>query len=467
MQGLSENTGWFPVVFRMEGERVLVVGGGNVAASKVQLLVSTGARVEVLSASLCSELERLVDKGAIHHFPQDTSVKDLQPRLAGCRLVYLATNDRDLNQTLAALCKAQNVPVCAVDDPAISTFITPALVTRGKVQVAISTGGAAPVLARRLRTMVERVLPEGLHRLADFMATMRDEVRQRIPDTSARRQLWEHFLDGEGARAALAGDTAGGTRNLQELEAGNAARGEVWLVGAGPGNPDLLTLAALRLMQDADVILYDNLVGPEILNYVRRDAERVFVGKKRNRHTLPQEDINHELVRRAQAGQRVLRLKGGDPFIFGRGGEELETLVEAGVPFRIVPGISAANGCAAYAGIPLTHRDCAQACLFITGHARADGVLNLEWETIALKNQTVVIYMGLTMLSQLCGQLVKHGLPENWPVAVVEKGTLPEQRVCVGTLATLPDLVAEQQIQSPALVIVGEVVRHRVISPGS
>ncbi|KDE19766.1 sirohydrochlorin ferrochelatase [Acetobacter aceti 1023] len=465
MQGLSKHTGWFPVVLRMQDTRVLIVGGGNIAASKAHLLVSTGARVEVLSASLCSELERMVVDDTVHHVAQDTCVQDLRLRLAGCRLVYLATNDRYLNRDLAAVCKAQNVPVCAVDDPAISTFITPALVTRGKVQIAISTGGAAPVLARRLRTMVEHILPEGLYHLANFMSAMRNELRQQIPDTSARRQLWERFLDGKGAQAALVDDMAEATRKLQELQTDNTVCGEVWLVGAGPGNPDLLTLAALRLMQDADVVLYDNLVSSEILNYVRRDAERVFVGKKRNRHTLPQENINHELIRRAQAGQRVLRLKGGDPFIFGRGGEELEALAKANVPFRIVPGISAANGCAAYAGIPLTHRDCAQACLFITGHARADGTLMLAWNTIALKNQTVVIYMGLTMLGQLCAQLIAHGLPENWPAAVVEKGTLPEQRVCEGTLATLPALVADWQIKSPALVIVGEVVRHRVISP--
>jgi uroporphyrin-III C-methyltransferase/precorrin-2 dehydrogenase/sirohydrochlorin ferrochelatase len=263
----------------------------------------------------------------------------------------------------------------------------------------------------------------------------------------------------------MAGNTQAARNELDRiLDQGHARTGEVWLVGAGPGNPDLLTLAALRLMQDADSVLYDNLVGPDILNYVRRDAERVFVGKQTNNHTLPQDGINAELIRRAKAGERVLRLKGGDPFIFGRGGEEIEALMAAGVPFRIIPGISAANGCAAYAGIPLTHRDCAQACLFITGHARADGTLNLAWETIALRSQTIVIYMGLTLVAQLCARLVEHGLPADWPAAIVEGGTLPHQRVLSGTLSTLPQQVADNHITSPALIIVGQVVQHRVVS---
>lgn len=465
MQDSFERTSWFPIMLRLEGARVLVAGGGNVAANKVQLLVSTGARVEILSPTLSPELERLVADGKAQVTRQDATVESLTARLSGCRMVYLATSNRQLNATLSALCQSQNIPVCAVDDPEVSSFITPAMTTRGAVQIAVSTGGAAPVLARRLRAKIEEIMPAGLHRLAAFMQQSRVALRAHVPDSAIRRRVWERFLDGSGGAFAMSGDVPAAQKELDRiLSEGHAKTGEVWLVGAGPGNPDLLTLAALRLMQDADSVLYDNLVGPDILNYVRRDAERVFVGKQTNNHTLPQDGINAELIRRAKAGERVLRLKGGDPFIFGRGGEEIEALVEAGVPFRIIPGISAANGCAAFAGIPLTHRDCAQACLFITGHARADGSLNLAWETIALRSQTIVIYMGLTLISQLCARLVEHGLPADWPAAVVEHGTLPSQRVLTGTLATLPQQVADGHVTSPALIIVGEVVRHRVTS---
>lgn len=465
MQASFERTSWFPIMLRLEGARVLVVGGGNVAANKVQLLVPTGALVEILSPTLSPELERLVGAGKAQATRQDATVENLTARLPGCRMVYLATSNSQLNATLSALCQSMNIPVCAVDAPDVSSFITPAMTTRGAVQIAVSTGGAAPVLARRLRAKIEEIMPAGLHLLAAFMQHSRLALRKQVPDPAIRRRVWERFLDGVGGSLAMAGDSQAAQQELDRiLREGHAKTGEVWLVGAGPGNPDLLTLAALRLMQDADSVLYDNLVGPDVLNYVRRDAERVFVGKQTNNHTLPQGGINAELIRRAKAGERVLRLKGGDPFIFGRGGEEIEALVDAGVPFRVIPGISAANGCAAYAGIPLTHRDCAQACLFITGHARADGTLNLAWETIALKSQTIVIYMGLTLVNQLCVRLIEHGLPADWPAAIVERGTLPNQRVLSGTLSTLPQLVADHRITSPALVIVGEVVKHRVVS---
>lgn len=464
MTNISEPA-WFPIALRLDGVRVLVVGGGMIAANKVRLLLAHRARVEIIAERLDEEMRAWGEDGAITHIATSADEPTLRATLPGCRLVYAATDDRAVNRIVAELARGLNIPVCAVDDPQPSTFITPAQVHRGLVRIAISTGGAAPVLARRLREQVESSIPEGTGTLAVFMQQQREHVGALCPDISRRRQVWETFLDGTGAQAARAGDTTRARAILDDILASTTPRGEVWLVGAGPGDPDLLTLRALHMMQNADCVLYDQLLSPGLLDRVRRDAELVFVGKRRNKHTMPQEDINAELVRRAQAGQRVLRLKGGDPFVFGRGGEEIEALLEAAIPFQVVPGITAANGCAAYAGIPLTHRDCAQACLFVTGHARADGTLHLPWDSMARAGQTVVIYMGVSALPALCAQLMEHGLPPDWPAAIVERGTRPDQRVVTGTLGTLAAQARAADIGSPALIFVGEVVRHRVISP--
>ncbi|WP_308721453.1 siroheme synthase CysG [Komagataeibacter xylinus] len=464
MTNISEPA-WFPIALRLDGVRVLVVGGGMIAANKVRLLLAHRARVEVIAGRLDAEMQRWEDEGSITRIASTADEATLRAAMPGCRLVYAATDDRDVNRAAAAIARAMNIPVCAVDDPQPSTFITPAQIHRGLVRIAISTGGAAPVLARRLREQVESTIPEGTGALAVFMQQQREHVGTACPDISRRRQVWETFLDGAGAQAARNGDAPRARAILDDIIATTATRGEVWLVGAGPGDPDLLTLRALHLMQNADCVLYDQLLSPALLDRVRRDAELVFVGKRRNNHTMPQEEINAELIRRAQAGQRVLRLKGGDPFVFGRGGEEIEALLECAIPFQVVPGITAANGCAAYAGIPLTHRDCAQACLFVTGHARADGTLHLPWDSMARPGQTVVIYMGVSALPALCAKLVEHGLPPQWPAAIVERGTRADQRVLTGTLGDLPTQAAQAGVASPALIIVGEVVRHRVLSP--
>jgi uroporphyrin-III C-methyltransferase/precorrin-2 dehydrogenase/sirohydrochlorin ferrochelatase len=447
---------YFPAFLRLDGSRVLVVGGGEVAARKVRLLLRSAAQVEVQARELNPELEQLAQDGVIAH----AGAAFDPARVTGCRLVVAATDDRALNLAVAAAAGAANVPVNVVDDAEHSTFITPAIIDRAPLQVAISTGGAAPVLARRLRERLEAMLPAGYGRLAAFLQRQRPRVGGALAGHQ-RRGLWERFLDGAGAEAALRGDDAAAERELAALLAGAPVRGEVYLVGAGPGDPDLLTFRALRLMQQADVVLYDRLLPPAVLDLVRRDAERMFVGKRRNRHTVPQDEINAELVRLALQGKRVLRLKGGDPFVFGRGGEEIETLAAAGVPFQVVPGITAANGCAAYAGIPLTHRDYAQACVFVTGHARADGTLSLNWPLLAQRGQTVVVYMGLQTLAQLCARFVAHGLPPDWPAALVEEGTSAAQRVVVGTLETLAGKVAAAGVHGVSLVIVGEVVRLR------
>ncbi|MDB5987016.1 MAG: cysG, partial [Nevskia sp.] len=428
----------------------------EVAARKVRLLLRALPQIEIVARELNAELAALAVNQQLRHI-----ATEFEPaQLAGCRLVIAATDDRALNRVVAAAADAANVPVNVVDDPEPSSFITPAIIDRAPLQVAISTGGAAPVLARRLRERIEAMLPTQLGRLADFLHRQRARVAERFP-TGERRAIWETFLDGPGAESLLRGDEAAGEAELQRLLDGGAASGQVFLVGAGPGDPDLLTFRALRLMQQADVVLYDRLLSPAILELVRRDAERIFVGKQRSQHAVPQDEINAELVRLARAGKRVLRLKGGDPFIFGRGGEEIETLAAAGIPFQVVPGITAASGCAAYAGIPLTHRDYAQACVFVTGHARADGQLALNWPLLAQPGQTVVIYMGLGTLPQLCAEFIAHGLPQDWPAALIEEGTSSAQRVIAGTLADLPAKVEHAQVRGASLVIVGEVVRLR------
>ncbi|MBS1039287.1 uroporphyrinogen-III C-methyltransferase [Gluconobacter cerinus] len=465
MPASGVETGWFPISLRLEGARVLLVGGGEVAVNKGRLLLDHGAQIEIVAEALNAVVQEWVDAGLARHVGGRVDADILQTVMPGCRLVYAATDDRSVNRVVAALADTLNIPVCAVDDPEPSTFITPAQVRRGAVRVAISTAGGAPVLARRLREQIESWMPHGTGQLAAYMQSRRARVSAQYPAVQDRKRIWEDFLDGAGAEAALAGDEVRADGVLDVLLSAQRASGEVWLVGAGPGDPDLLTLKALHFMQNADVVLYDNLLPKVLLERVRRDAELIFVGKQRNRHAMPQSEINSEMVRHAKAGQRVLRLKGGDPFIFGRGGEEIESLVDAGVSFRVVPGITAASGCASYAGIPLTHRDCAQACLFVTGHARADGVLDLPWDDMADRRQTVVIYMGISTLPALMAGLVKNGLPSDWPAAIVERGTQPGQRVLTGTLGTMAAQAAEAQVSSPALVIVGEVVRHRVVSP--
>jgi uroporphyrin-III C-methyltransferase/precorrin-2 dehydrogenase/sirohydrochlorin ferrochelatase len=447
---------YFPIFVDLNGQPVLVVGGGEVAARKIRLLLKACARVNVVARELNEELSGLASGGAIHHV--GTAFDPVQ--MSGARLVIAATDDRDVNRAIAAASEAAGLLCNVVDDPQASRFITPSIIERAPITVAVSTAGVAPVLARRLRERIEALLPGGYGRVAEFMERHRDRVKQ-MP-VEIRRQVWEDFLDGPGPERLLANDEVSAVFELESLLSGSAPRGEVYLVGAGPGDPDLLSFRALRLMQQCDVVLYDALIAPEILDLVRRDAERIYVGKRRAKHTLPQEEINSELVRLARQGKRVLRLKGGDPFVFGRGGEEIEELAEAGIPFQVVPGISAANGCAAYAGIPLTHRDHAQSCIFVTGHRRKDGQLDLHWDALARPGQTVVIYMGRTALAELCGQLVAHGLPDDWPAALIEQGTTRAQQVVTGTLSTLPEMVAARSdIDGASLVIVGEVVRLR------
>jgi uroporphyrin-III C-methyltransferase / precorrin-2 dehydrogenase / sirohydrochlorin ferrochelatase len=448
---------FFPIFMRLEGRPCLVVGGGTVAYRKVSLLRKAHARVTVVSPALCGELQALKGQDAIEHLDRGFEDDDVLDRV----LVIAATDDQQVNRRVSELCMQRSIPVNVVDQPELCGFITPSMVDRSPLQVAISTGGSSPVLARLFRSRIESFIPAAYGRLAALVEGYRLRVKERIADGELRRRFWERLLEGPVTELFLSGREDAARHALEQaVETGLDQRdsgGEVFLVGAGPGDPDLLTFRALRLMQLADVVVHDNLVSPAILELVRRDAEMIYAGKKRNQHTLPQEDINRLLVRLAKEGKRVLRLKGGDPFIFGRGGEEIDTLMQEGIPFQVVPGITAAAGCAAFAGIPLTHRDYAQALVFATGHLR-DGTIDLNWNMLAQPRQTVVFYMGLLGLPVICREMIDHGMPSNTPAALVEQGTTQNQRVMVGTLETLPEIVKDHDVQPPTLIIVGEVV---------
>jgi len=447
---------FLPIFMNVKDQSCLVVGGGQVASRKVFMLQRANARVTVISPELCSELQAHVERGEIEYLAREFQMADVNDRV----IVIAATDDRNVNRQVSESASDKGIPVNVVDDPELCRFITPSIIDRSPVQIAISTGGASPVLARLLRTRLETYIPAAYGRLAILVESFRDRVKQRFSSSNEIRRFWEVILAGPVADKLIAGKDSEARELLEQaVETGDAPdmQGEVFLVGAGPGDPDLLTFKALRLMQQADVVVYDRLVSQGIMDLVRRDAEFIYAGKERDKHTIAQENINSLLVRLAKQGKKVLRLKGGDPFIFGRGGEEIETLMEEGVPFQVVPGITAAAGCASYAGIPLTHRDYVQSCMFVTGHLK-DGSSDLNWKAIAHPNQTIVFYMGLHSIGNLCSKLIEHGMPESMPAALIEKGTSPEQRVHIGTLKSLPALVHEKKVKPPTLIIVGEVV---------
>ncbi len=446
---------YLPVFHKIRDKRCLVVGGGEVGTRKAGVLLEAGAQVRVVAPEISEELRAQSGVEIVQTVFAPEHLEDVV-------LVIAATDNREVNRYVSDLAQARGLPVNVVDDPELCSFIMPAIMDRSPLMVAFSSGGASPVLTRMMRGKLETVIPQNYSRLAGFAERFRETVKQRVTDPTKRRIFWENVFEGVVAEKVLTGDEQTAEAMLQQMLASedNIVRGEVYLVGAGPGDPDLLTFRALRLMQKADVVVYDALVSKTIVDMTRRDAERIYVGKKRNDHTLPQEEINLLLVRLAQEGKRVVRLKGGDPFIFGRGGEEIETLAAEGIPFQVVPGITAASGVASYAGIPLTHRDHAQSCVFVTGHLK-DGTMNLDWEQLARPRQTVVVYMGLHGLDSLCAKLVEHGMPDTTPIAIVQHGTQPTQRVITGTLATLPAIAEREKPQAPTLIIVGGVVTLR------
>ncbi len=445
---------YFPLFFDLKRQRVLVVGAGVVALRKVQLLERAQAAVVVVAPEVAPELARLAAAGTIEVLVREFAAGDLD----GVRLVVVATSRRAVNRWIASLCEGRGIPVNVVDDRQASRVIVPAIIDRDPVIVAVSSAGTSPVLARRLRERLEALVPKRIGLWASWLAGMRATVRRRIPGAEARRRYFEMLVDGPAERRFVDGDERGARRIAQRLLGSFSAApdGQVTLVGAGPGDPELLTLKALRALQDADVILHDRLVPEAVLDYARRDAERICVGKSAGGAGSSQEAINDLLVEHARRGRRVVRLKGGDPFIFGRGGEELQALVRAGVAFSVVPGISAANGCAAYAGIPLTHRDHAHGVVFVTGHGEESGDEH-DWASLARPKTTVVFYMGVARLQRIVDRLTGNGAPAERPAALIARGTTAEQQVIVGTLGTICADAADGRIESPALLVVGEV----------
>ena len=448
----------FPLFLSLQDRRALVVGGNDQATRKVELLLAAGAQVALIAETVSGEIAQLIADGRIAWAGRSFEAGDLE----GMSIVIVAGDDQLLQGRVSMAAQLRGVPVNVVDNPLLSSFIMPSIVDRGPITIAISTGGTAPALARKLRAEIERALPAAIGRLARFAEIFRAQVRRTIGEPRARRLFWDRVFSGRVGELALAGDEIAARRELIRLLDGarrdaSSAAGMVHLVGAGPGDPDLLTLKAHRLLQRADVIVYDHLVSPEVLAMARRDAERLCVGKRRGQAGLPQEEINDRLVALARAGKSVVRLKGGDPLVFGRGGEEIEALMAAGIAVEVVPGITAALGCAASAGIPLTHRDHAQACVFVTGHTQ-DGELSLDWQMLSRPRQTVVIYMGAQGLGAIARNLTQHGLPTSTPVALIESGTTDRECRIVGTLATIEQQALSAQFGGPVLCIVGEVV---------
>jgi len=448
---------YLPIFMNLKGKAVTVVGGGEVAARKVALLYQAGAKVTVISPALGDTLARALERGEIQYISAEFS----QEQIDRPQLIVAATNKLDVNKQVAAVAGELNIPVNVVDTPDLCTFVMPSIIDRSPVMIAVSTGGASPVLGRLLRQKLETTIPASYGKLAALARLFRERVKQKFSHSPDRRIFWEKVLEGPIAEMMVAGKEDKAREALEIALESEGDRmpdaGEVYLVGGGPGDPDLLTFKALRLMQQADVVVYDRLVSPAVLELVRRDAERIYAGKERDRHSIPQDEINALLVKLAKEGKRVCRLKGGDPFIFGRGGEEIATLMQEGVPFQVVPGITAASGCATYAGIPLTHRDYSQSVTFVTGNLK-DGTINLNWDALAKPNQTIVFYMGLHGIRTICKELVAHGVEDTMPAALVQQGTTPNHQVYIGNLRNLPSLVEEAEVKPPTLIIVGKVV---------
>jgi uroporphyrin-III C-methyltransferase/precorrin-2 dehydrogenase/sirohydrochlorin ferrochelatase len=449
---------YFPLFHRLDKRTCLVVGGGNVAQRRARALISAGANIHLISKNILPKLESfLIDSGASF----DKQAVDLTILKNDYSLVVAATNNRAVNSAVANFANLNRIPVNVADDPAVCDFIFPAIIERASLTVAVSNSGNSPILSRLLKKQIDAYLPPTVAALSDFVGAHRQRVKESIPEVNVRKIFWENVIQGAVAEAIYAGKEQR-AHDLFESALANAAKfnlqGEVYLIGAGPGDPELLTIKAFRLLQKADVVLYDRLVSEAVMALIDPEVELIYVGKHRDDHAVPQNDINQLLVDQARKGKRVVRLKGGDPFIFGRGGEEIQTLVDYQIPFQIVPGITAASGCAAYAGIPLTHRDYAQSVQFVTGQLKS-GTVDLNWAELISPGKTLVFYMGLKSLPIICQSLITHGMQPDTHVALIEKGTTHDQRVLVSNLTEMESMLASAQVASPSLFIVGSVVQ--------
>ncbi|SFJ95931.1 siroheme synthase CysG [Methylophaga sulfidovorans] len=448
---------YLPIFLDLKQQHCLVIGGGSVATRKSKLLLKAQATVTVVSPEITDALKELVQQGQISWVQSLFSPTQINDQ----RLVIAATDDEKINQAVHEVAQQKNILTNLTDNPDGSDFIFASVLDRSPIIVAVSSGGESPVLARNLRARLETLIPPAYSKLGELMGKYRGAVKQKFGELRQRRQFWDTVLSGPVADHVMAGREGIAEQILQQQladESETVETGEVFLVGAGPGDPELLTFKALRLMQQADIVFYDRLVSKEILALARKEAELVYVGKQRAWHAVRQEEINNLLLEHAKQGKRVLRLKGGDPFIFGRGGEEIDTLAENNIPFQVVPGITAASGCASYAGIPLTHRDYAQSCIFVTGQLK-EGELNLNWSVLVKPKQTVVVYMGLAGLSQLSQKLQEHGMPADMPAALVQQGTTENQKVWLSTIDELPELAEREKPIAPTLLIIGEVTK--------
>ena len=468
----------FPLFFKLEGRKVLIVGGGDVALRKADLLSRAGACITILAPAICAELQALLTNNKTDAKHQLIYENYNKTYMTGARVIIAGTDDEALNHKIHADATELNIPVNVVDTPHLCDFIFPAIVDRNPIVIGISSNGKAPVLARLLRARLETLIPQGYGKLAKLAGDFRGEVKAKIPTLTGRRQFWEKAFEGPVSQLMFAGNEKEAVAQLQadldntaavisgknivndtatKSQTGKNEIGEVYIVGAGPGDPELLTFKALRLMQQADIVYYDALVSPQVLDLCRRDADKVFVGKKRSNHAVAQLGINELLVNSAKEGRRVVRLKGGDPFIFGRGGEEIESLRAHGIPYQVVPGITAANAAASYAGIPLTHRDHSQSVRFVTGFLKA-GAPNSNFKSFLNTDETVVFYMGLHSLPRLTEGLIDAGRSAETPIAIVSNASMPNQQVLTGTLENIVELQEKNQLPTPALLIMGDVV---------
>jgi len=447
----------FPLFVNLDKLPVLVVGGGEIAERKINLIIKANANVEVLARKFTPNVEQIISKKKLKKIKKSLDISTLSSNYS---LIIAATNNKQVNKKLFNFATKNNILINTVDQPELCTCTFGSIVERGDLVVAISTGGSAPVFARNLREKLETLLPQSTKQLIDFSSIIREKVMRSFSQFNKRRIFWELFFDAFATKKNITKSNLTKASNQLIKSLRNKNSGEVFLVGAGPGDPELLTLRALHLIQKADVCIYDNLVSKDILELVRRDAQMIYAGKLRNNHTIEQKEINKLLVNYAKKGLRVLRLKGGDPFIFGRGGEEISELMAENIKFQVVPGITAATGVSAYAGIPLTHRDYSQSCIFITGHEK-NGTLNINWDNLTHENQTIVIYMGLNALPIITQNLIDSGMRKNKPIALVQEGTTDNQKVVVSTISRVNSKILKTDIQSPVIIIIGEVVKLR------